>query len=342
MKGARHRVGVAPVPRWAGVALSVVAIWVTGGGAVLAQDQYTLLITGASGGAAYAARYDEWRSRLVTALRNVPGFDDQHLIVLAETPGPGVGRASRDGVRDAVDRLSERMDDEAVLYVVLMGHGSFDGIDAKFNLVGPDLEAREWSAWLDRVPGRVVVVNTTSVSSPFIERLSGRRRTIVTATRSGRERNETIFGGYFVDAFTGEDADLNKDGRVSVWEAFEFARIEVAREFETSNLIATEHALLDDNGDGEGSTELAEATDGALARTMFLAGDPTMAAAIATDDEELRALLLQKADVERRIEELRVLRDQIDQDRYENELEELLVELALTNREIAARTGVNE
>ncbi len=124
---------------------------------------------------------------------------------------------------------------------------------------------------------------------------------------------------------------------MSLSEAFEFASTEVAREFETSNLIATEHAVLDDNGDGEGSTELVDAADGALARTMFLAADPITAAARATDDPELIALYEQKADVERRIGELRELRGLIEQDRYDSDLEELLVELALTNRAIQGR-----
>ena len=112
--------------------------------ALSAQDRYALVVSGASGGAAFQEKHAQWRNALVTALRSGPRFDEDHLIVLAETPGPGVGRASRAGVRQALDRLAGRMGEDAVLYVVLIGHGSFDGVDAKFNLVGPDLEAREW------------------------------------------------------------------------------------------------------------------------------------------------------------------------------------------------------
>ena len=332
MKGARHRVGVAPVPRWAGVALSVVAIWVTDGGAVLAQDQYTLLITGASGGAAYAARYDEWRSRLVTALRNVPGFDDQYLIVLAETPGPGVGRASRDGVRDAVDRLSERMDDEAVLYVVLMGHGSFDGIDAKFNLVGPDLEAREWSAWLDRVPGRVVVVNTTSVSSPFIERLSGRRRTIVTATESTVQRYDTVFPEFFVAAFVARAGDSDKNGRVSILEAFDFASREVRRWYQDQGRLSTERALLDDSGDGRGREAGQPGLDGLRAASQFLGAGPARADIVT--DPQLAPLVARRDVLIEDLQELRAVKTQMSPDAYLRELERMLVELARVSRRL--------
>ena len=119
--------GAARVRHWAVVALAAVGMVAVSCTAALAQNQYTLLVTGASGGAAYATRHGEWRSTLITALRNLPGFDDQYLEVLAETPGPGVGRASREGVHQAIGCLAERMDIDDVLYVVMLGHGSFDG-----------------------------------------------------------------------------------------------------------------------------------------------------------------------------------------------------------------------
>jgi hypothetical protein len=226
---------------------------------------------------------------------------------------------------------------------VLIGHGSFTNGESRFNLPGPDLTAEDFALYLDQLSDRrVAFVNLASASGEFVKALSGEGRAIVTATRTGRERNETVFGGYFVDAFTGETADLDKDGRVSLWEAFEFARTEVTREYTTSNRIATEHAVLDDNGDGEGSTELVDAMDGALARTMFLAADPTLAAARATSDPVLRALLEQRLGLEQRLEELRSLRGQIDQDRYDADLEEILVELALLNREIQTQSSGRE
>ena len=188
-----------------------------------AQEQYALVVSGASGGAAFRQKHARWRTALVTALRNRPGFDESHLIVLAETPGPGVGRASRAGVRQAVDQLADRMGGDAVLHVVLIGHGSFDGTDAKFNLVGPDLEAGEWDRWLGALPGRLVFVNTSSASFPFVRRLSAPGRTIVTATQSAAQRYDTVFPQFFVDSLTDAAADEDRDGRVSVLEAFDFA-----------------------------------------------------------------------------------------------------------------------
>ena len=313
---------------------------------VMGQDTHILVITGLGGDPVYSERFMEWGSALVAAAGDKFGLPADRIIYLGEDPtaDPSIqDRSTQENVDRAFTKLVSNSQPGDHIFVVLIGHGSYTAGESRFNLPGPDLTAEDFGLRLDQLSDRrVAFVNLASASGEFVKALSGDGRTIVTATRTGRERNETIFGGYFVDAFTGETADLNKDGRVSVWEAFEFARTEVTREYETSNRIATEHPVLDDNGDGEGSTELVDAADGALARTMFLAADPTMAAARATDDPELRALLEQKADVEQRIEGLLALRDQIDQDRYENELEELLVELALTNREIEARTGGNE
>ena len=314
---------------------------------VLAQDNtHLLVIVGLGGDPAYSERFMEWGGSLVAAAGEKFGLPADNIVYLGEDPAadPRIqDRSTRENVDQAFTKLVSNSQPGDHIFVVLIGHGSYTAGDSRFNLPGPDLTAEDFGLHLDQLSDRqVAFANLASASGEFVNALSGDGRAIVTATRTGRERNETIFGGYFVDAFTGEDADLDKDGRVSLWEAFEFARIEVTREYETSNRIATEHPVLDDNGDGEGSTELVDAADGALARTMFLAADPTLAAARATDDLELRALLVQKVDVERRIEELRALRDQIDPERYDNQLEELLVELALTNREIEARTGGNE
>ena len=328
-------------------ALAITMLFVTAvAPPVTGQDTHILVITGLGGDPAYSERFMEWGSALVAVASEKFGLPADRIIYLGEDPAADAriqDRSTQENVDGAFTKLVSNSQPGDHIFVVLIGHGSYTAGESRFNLPGRDLTTEDFGLRLDQLSDRrVAFVNLASASGEFVKALSGDGRTIVTATRTGRERNETIFGGYFVDAFTGETADLNKDGRVSVWEAFEFARTEVTREYETSNRIATEHPVLDDNGDGEGSTELVDAADGALARTMFLAADPTLAAARATDDLELRALLEQKADVEQRIEGLLALREQIDQDRYENELEELLVELALTNREISARTGGNE
>ena len=337
MSPMEHGVGGVRARWWATMAVAA-AGWLTcSGGVALAQDNYTLLITGASGGGTYTDRHEKWRSTLVVALRNLPGFDDQHLAVLAETPGPGVGRASRDGVRQAIERLSERMDADDVLHVVLMGHGSFDGVEAKFNLVGPDLDAREWSAWLDQIPGRVVVVNTTSVSSPFIERLSGRRRTIVTATESTIQRYDTVFPEFFVEAFVDRAGDMDKNGRVSILEAFEYASQGVRRWYQERGRLSTERALLDDSGDGRGREAGQPGPDGMRAASQFLG------AGAARDDGATdpgrAALVARREGLIERVQTLRGNKAQMSPEVYRRELERLLLELARLSRRLTRESS---
>ena len=313
---------------------------------VFGQDTHVLVITGLGGDAQFREKFSEWGGTLVAAAGEKFAIPAENIIYLSEDPAtdPRIqGRSTRENVDGAFTTLASNSQPGDYIFVVLVGHGSYTNGESRFNLPGPDLTAEDFALHLDQLSERrVAFANLASSSGEFVKALSGAGRAIVTATRTGRERNETVFGGYFIEAFSGETADLDRDGRVSLWEAFEFARTEVTREYATSNRIATEHAVLDDNGDGEGSSELVDAVDGALARTMFLALDPTLVAARATDDPELKALFEQRAELERHLEELRALRGQIDQDRYDNDLEELLVELALLNREIQARPSGRE
>ena len=313
---------------------------------VLGQDTHVLVITGLGGDPEFREKFAEWGGTLVTAVGEKFTIPAENIIYLSEDPASDLriqGRSTRENVDRAFTTLASNSQPGDYIFVVLIGHGSYTNEESRFNLPGPDLTAEDFGLHLDQLSERrVAFVNLASSSGEFVKALSGAGRAIVTATRTGRERNETVFGGYFIEAFSGETADLDRNGRVSLWEAFEFARIEVTREYAMSNRIATEHPVLDDNGDGEGSTELVDAADGSLARTMFLAADPTLAAARATDDPELKALLEQRAELEQRLEELRALSSQIDQDRYDNDLEEVLVELALLNREIQARSSGRE
>lgn len=139
------------------------------------------------------------------------------------------------------------------LWLVLIGHGTFDGKEAKFNLRGPDFTASELAEWLKPFKRPVAVLNCASASGPFLAKLSSPGRVVVTATRSGNELNFARFGGYFADAIGSADADLDKDGQTSLLEAYLLAASRVAEFYETEGRLATEHALLDDNGDGLGT-----------------------------------------------------------------------------------------
>lgn len=139
------------------------------------------------------------------------------------------------------------------VWLVLIGHGTFDTKESKFNLRGPDFSGGELAEWLQPFKRPVAVVNCASASGPFINKLSASGRVVVTATRSGQEVNYTRFGGHFATAIGGLEADLDKDGQTSLLEAYLFAASRVAEFYETEGRLATEHPLLDDNGDGLGT-----------------------------------------------------------------------------------------
>lgn len=331
-------VGVAVRSLQARVGGAVAALLLVGSpAATLAEDHFTLIVSGASGGGEYAERLARWRSTLVDALRERPGFRDGHLRVLAEQPGPGIGRASREGVRDALSEIARRMDTASVLLVVLLGHGTFDGTDARFNLVGPDLEAREWRALLDPLPGSVVFVNTTAASFPFLDRLGAAGRVVVTATGSPAQRYETVFPEYFVTAFGDAASDADKDGRVSVWEAFAYASDQVRRFYQRAGRLATERAVLDDTGDGIGREPDRSGPDGALAARLFVGAGP--GARPAADDPALVPVLARRREAEARIAELRARKEAMESADYLAALEPLLVDLARVSRELRRRTA---
>jgi hypothetical protein len=168
----------------------------------------------------------------------------------------------------------------------------------------------------------------------------------MTATRTGGERNASVFGGYFVEAFAGgeSDADQNKDERISMLEAFEYARVKVEQSYEADGRIATEHALLDDNGDGAGSGEPDPlGGDGTVARTLFFtSGADLRAAGAFPDDPELVALYEERLALEARVDDLRRIRGAEPSEQYAQELERLLVDLALKSREIRQREAAKE
>ena len=147
----------------------------------------------------------------------------------------------------------EAKDGAGEMWLVLLGHGTFDGKEARFNLRGPDLSAGELTEWLEPFKRPVAVVNCASASGPFINKLSAAGRVVVTATRSGQEVNFARFGGHFADAIASAESDLDKDGQTSLLEAYLLASSRVAEFYTTEGRLATEHPLLDDNGDGLGT-----------------------------------------------------------------------------------------
>ena len=295
-------------------------------------DQFALVVSGAAGGAEYAETYTAWRQALVDTLRDRPGFRDDHLIVLAETPGPGIGRASREGVQAAVEALRPRMAADSLLLVVLIGHGTDDGIDARFNLVGPDLSAADWRGLLDTLPGRSVFVNTTASSLPFVRRLARDGRVVIAATASPAQRYDTVFPRFFVAAVGDTAADADKDGRVSVWEAFVSASARVRRWYQQEGRLATERAVLDDSGAGIGADADRPGDDGQLAASLYFGAGVVRPPA--ADNPALGPLVARRDALEAEVAALRERKDMLPEAEYARELERLLVELARVSREL--------
>ncbi|MFN7984964.1 MAG: C13 family peptidase [Vicinamibacterales bacterium] len=290
-----------------------------------AQDVHVLVVTGVSGDDEHAVQFQKWAGAVVDAAKK-HGVLDANVNWLAEAPDkdPRIkGRASRDGVVKALTDLAAKAKANDEVFILLIGHGSFDGKTAAFNLPGPDLTADDYKTLLQKFPSqKVVFVNTASSSGAFVSTLAGPARTIVTATRTGGERNETRFAEFFVQALDAEEADRDRNGRVSVQEAFDYAASKVKAAYEKEGHILTEHATLDDSAQGK------------LAGTMYFAPERSRTAAAQSADPALRALLEQRDGLERQVNDLRLRKDSMDPAAYDQQLEKLVTDLAVKTRQI--------
>lgn len=208
-----------------------------------AEQTRVIVVVGASGTDQYGKMFAEWRQRIVAAAEQA---EAEVVVVGGET-------ASETPDRLTLQRVLEQSGDAKQLWLILIGHGTFDGKTARFNLRGPDFSAQELAQWLEAVPCPAAIIDCSSASGAFLEQLSGERRLVVTATKSGYEHNFSRFGDYFSRSLADPQADLDKDDQVSLLEAFLFASRRVEEFYAGENRLATEHALLDDNGDGQGT-----------------------------------------------------------------------------------------
>jgi hypothetical protein len=245
-------------------------------------------------------------------------------------------------VRNADDRTTlqqtiteESQQTEAALWLVLIGHGTFDGRTAKFNLRGPDLAAKDLAEWLKPVVRPLVVIDTSSSSAPCLSILSAPNRVIITATKSGYEQNYAHFGGYLAGAIAEPKADLDKDGQTSLLEAFLTASHRVDEFYKAAGRLVTEHALLDDNGDGLGTradwfrgvrpvktAEGGAALDGYRAHQFCLVHSEI--------ENKIPPELRAKRDrLELEVIKLRDSKDNFSEEEYFSRLEKMLYDMAL-------------
>lgn len=317
--------------RWRCVAF--VLMLVAAPGAVTAGERYVVIVSGASGGAKYAAQQQTWRDELAIAFKDTFIVPEANVVTLSEQ-NSGTAKSTADNIRRLFGDMRRRLTREDLLLIILLGHGTFDGESAKFNLVGPDLAATEWKSLLDGIAARLVVVNTTASSFPFLEELSQRGRVIITATDSVAQRFATVFPEYFVKSLRDLSADFDKNRRVSIWEVFAAASAGVQQYYEQRGQLSTERPVLDDNGDKVGREAQAPGPDGNLARTVYLDAEPGSI----TSDVALAGLQRRRSAVEAQLEELKERKGSMSDDDYEDELERVLIELARIGRQIRQRS----
>ena len=295
------------------------------------QNKFAVIITGIGGEEAYIKKFAEWTNKLRDALTGQLGFADEKVFVLTEKPEGEERRATAEGVRQLFVELKNSLKANNQLFVFFIGHGSFVDKVAKFNLVGPDLGVGDYATMLNALPVKnAVVVNMASASGEFVKPLAGEGRIIITATRSGMEQNATRFPEFFIAALGNPEADADKNGRVSVFEAFEYATKMTDSGFKQKGILATEHALLDDNGDGKGH-EKPEEGDGTLSKLVYFDSLPQQQAG---GDPALAKLYSEKMRLEGEIGRLKGRKAQMTEDDFDNELEKLVVELATLNQTI--------
>jgi hypothetical protein len=292
-----------------------------------------IVVVGAAGTPEYATQFAVWAKLWEQACAK---SNAKYIGVGLDEPGAA---SDRSRVQELV--AGQSGETAAALWIILIGHGTFDGRTAKFNLRGPDLSASDLAEWLQPLHRPVAVVDAASSSAPFLKELSSPGRIVITATKSGFEQNYTRFGQYFVKAIIDPKADLDKDGQTSLLEAFLSASHATGQFYAAAGRLATEHALLDDNGDGLGTpaewfrgirpvqrARDGAALDGYRAHQLHLLPSSAEAAM----PPEVRA---KRDQLELQVVDLRDTRAKLSDEEYFSKLEPLLREIA----QIYTQTG---
>lgn len=297
-----------------------------------------LLVVGAPGEPGYATNFLN-QAAVWTETAHRQGF---RVLSIGTTPETNAPVDDRSALTNAL--AAEARETPAPLWLVWIGHGTFDGQEARFNLRGPDVAATELATWLNGIERPVVFINTASASAPFLQKLSRTNRIVITATRSGTQQNATRFGTAFVEALGDPDSDLDVDGQSSLLELFLAASRRVAEGYRDDGRLQTEHALLDDNGDQLGTPadwyrglrpirqpKDGKTVDGRRAHQVHLTPSPA--------EQQLTPELRARRDaLELRLFELRDRKASMEASEYLVQLEALLLELAALYRDAEAAT----
>ena len=306
----------------AAASVSVVAVCAAESVPTAAERPTVIVVSGAPGEAEFAPdialQMDAWAK--------VSGQAGAKYVAI------GASDTDRERVKAALEAEPKTGLNE--LWLVLIGHGTFDGKEAKLNLRGPDLSATDLAAWLKPFERPLAIIDTTSASAPFLAKLAAPKRVIVSATRSGNEQNYARFGKFLAEALPDPKSDLDKDGQISLLESFLSASHRTAEFYKNDGRLATEHALLDDNGDGLGTpadwfrgvlaTKRARdgaASDGPRAHQFHLVRS--------MPEQQLSAEVRARRDqIELQLSALREKKAKMNEEKYFQELEKILLELA--------------
>jgi hypothetical protein len=298
-----------------------------------AQERHAVVVFGAAGGEKYATEHARWEGTLVAALVDRFAFAPERITVLAPE-APAVRRSTRENVGRVLQETATRAGEDDLVFVILIGHGTVDASAAKFNLPGPDLDESEWAALVRPIRARLVFINTAAGSFPFLQRLAGPNRIVITATDSAAQRYYTVFPDQLVAALNDPETDRDKNGRLSIWELFTATSAAVRGYYDRRGQLPTERPLLEDDGDGRGSEADATGPDGVLARTTYVDPSPI----VAEPDSVLGTLLARQRALERRAEEWKQRKGSLPLPEWEAEFERLMIELARVSRAIRTRS----
>jgi len=282
---------------------------------------------------------------IVAGLGGEPEYDQRFTAAandlgrIIEAEGPWVHAVTLTGTTATAAKLREALgnvardahaDDDFAL--ILIGHGSFDGVEYKFNLVGPDMTAAEIASLCDRIAARrQLIVDTTSASGGAVQALEKPGRAVIAATKSGTEKNATVFARYWVEAFQDPSADTDKSDSISAMEAFNYAAKKTAAFYDSQKRLATEHAVFNDTGAGEPVRQAGDGQGSLLSSfTLLRLGTSQQAA----NDPAKHALLEQKDELEQKIDTLKYQKAAMDPADYKQQLTEALVELAKVQEEL--------
>jgi hypothetical protein len=293
-------------------------------GAALASsaraESFYLTIAGLGGEQEYEQRFTGWAKELEMILRGEPNAKIETLMG---------AQATRANIQAKLAEFAKNAKPDDNVIVFLIGHGGFDESDYKFNVPGPDVSATDLASWLDKIPAHQLIVNMTSCSGGSIAALEKPKRVVITATKSGTERNAPVFARFWIEALRDPAADADKNEVITALEAFRYAEAKTVKYYEEAKRLATEHPLLEDAGKGDGVRTPSVENGEGLTAGRFAVLHTGSAVALARDPEKQK-LLKSKEEIEQKIDDLKYRKASMSVEDYRKQLAALLVDLAKT------------